>query len=63
MLSDFITYGRCSVPWRKWILPGAYATYTITSIWTHILTDFVCVERSKFDVAYITEFDPRIYHL
>ena len=26
--------------------------------WLELLTDFVCIERSKFDVAYITEFDP-----
>ena len=26
--------------------------------WLELLTDFVCMERSTFDVAYITEFDP-----
>lgn len=26
--------------------------------WLELLTDFVCLERTKFDVAYITEFDP-----
>ena len=26
--------------------------------WLELLTDFVCLEKSKFDVAYITEFDP-----
>ncbi|MDR3155772.1 MAG: TraU family protein, partial [Holosporaceae bacterium] len=26
--------------------------------WLELLTDFVCMERSQFDVAYITEFDP-----
>lgn len=26
--------------------------------WLEILTDFACMERTTFDVAYITEFDP-----
>lgn len=26
--------------------------------WLELLTDFVCVEKGKFDVAYITELDP-----
>ena len=26
--------------------------------WLELLTDFLCLERSQFDVAYITEFDP-----
>lgn len=26
--------------------------------WLELLTDFLCLERSQFDVAYVTEFDP-----
>jgi conjugal transfer pilus assembly protein TraU len=26
--------------------------------WLELLTDFLCLEKSQFDVAYITEFDP-----
>ena len=34
-----------------------YYVYPVL-FWLELLTDFVCLEKSKFDVAYITEFDP-----
>ena len=34
-----------------------YYVYPVV-YWLEILTDFVCLEKGKFDVAYITEFDP-----
>ncbi len=38
----------------------AQAHYLIFPVWTmlELLTDFICVENSGFDVAYITEIDP-----
>ena len=32
-------------------------TYPVM-IWLELLTDFLCVERTSFDIAYITELDP-----
>lgn len=34
-----------------------YYVYPLLS-WLQILTDFVCMEASGFDIAYMTEFDP-----
>ena len=38
-------------------VPSAYSPYPVI-YWLELLTDFVCLEKSEFDVAYMTELDP-----